>query len=41
MKVYRVRIVDDQIYVSQQGMTPIGVHHYDMFSYWLDILITA
>jgi len=41
MEVYRVRIVDDQIYVSQPGMTPIGVHHYDMFSYWLDILITA
>lgn len=37
MEVYRVRIVEDQIYVSQPGMTPLVFTDFNMFSYWLDI----
>jgi len=36
-EVYRVRIVDDQIYVSQPGMSPLVFTDFGMFSYWLDI----
>ncbi|WP_447832280.1 hypothetical protein [Aeromonas salmonicida] len=34
---YRIRIVGDQIHVSNSGITPLEFSDVRMFSYWLDM----